>query len=235
MCRLALIALGCLLFTSQAQAKLKVFILAGQSNMQGAGAIKINPKSKNGGKGTLEYLVKEERLAKRLAHVVDASGDWVVRDDVWIKYFDRKGGLTVGYGAKRDRIGPEFQFGHALGQVLDEQVLLIKTAWGGRCLATDFRPPRSGGRHLKSGSPGAYYTLMVDEIRSVLKNLKTHFPAYDGKGFEIAGFGWHQGWNDGLKKEWVAEYEENLANLIRGLRDEFKTPKMPVVIAVSGF
>ena len=173
MCRLALIALGCLLFTSQAQAKLKVFILAGQSNMQGAGAIKINPKSKNGGKGTLEYLVKEERLAKRLAHVVDASGDWVVRDDVWIKYFDRKGGLTVGYGAKRDRIGPEFQFGHALGQVLDEQVLLIKTAWGGRCLATDFRPPRSGGRHLKSGSPGAYYTLMVDEILSVLKNLKT--------------------------------------------------------------
>ena len=67
MCRLALIALGCLLFTSQAQAKLKVFILAGQSNMQGAGAIKINPKSKNGGKATLEYLVKEERLAKRLA------------------------------------------------------------------------------------------------------------------------------------------------------------------------
>ena len=106
--RLAIIALGCLLFTSQAKAKLKVFILAGQSKMQGAGAIKINPKSKNGGKGTLEYLVKEERLAKRLAHVVDASGDWVVRDDVWIKYFDRKGGLTVGYGAKRDRIGPEF-------------------------------------------------------------------------------------------------------------------------------
>ena len=67
MCRLALIALGCLLFTSQAQAKLKVFILAGQSNMQGAGAIKINPKSKNGGQGTLEYLVKEERLAKRCA------------------------------------------------------------------------------------------------------------------------------------------------------------------------
>ena len=93
MCRLALIALACLIFASQAQAKLKVFILAGQSNMQGAGAIKINPKSKNGGQGTLEYLVKEKRLATRLAHVVDANGDWVVRDDVWIKYFDRKGGL----------------------------------------------------------------------------------------------------------------------------------------------
>ena len=76
---------------------------------------------------------------------------------------------------------------------------------------------------------------MVYEIRSVLKNLKTHFPAYDGKGYEIAGLGWHQGWNDGLKKEWVAEYEENLANLIRDLRDEFSVPKMPAVIAVSGF
>ena len=94
--RLALNALGYLLFTSPAKAKLKVFILAGQSNMQGAGAIKINPKSKNSGQGTLEYLVKEERLAKRLAQLVDASGDWVVRDNVWIKYFDRKGGLTVG-------------------------------------------------------------------------------------------------------------------------------------------
>ena len=82
------------------------------------------------------------------------------------QYFDRKGRLTE-YGAKRDRIGPEFQFGHALGQVLDEQVLLIKTAWGGRCLATDFRPPAR-----RSPSQVRFtrcLPLMVDEIRSVLK------------------------------------------------------------------
>jgi len=46
-----------LIFT--AQAKLKVFILAGQSNMQGAGQININPKSHTKGKGSLEYLVKD--------------------------------------------------------------------------------------------------------------------------------------------------------------------------------
>ena len=33
----------------------------------------------------------------------------------------------------------------------------------------------------------------------------------------------------------MAEYEENLANLIRDLRDEFSVPNMPAVIAVSGF
>ena len=27
-------------------------------------------------------------------------------------------------------------------------------------------------------------------------NLGTYFPDYDGRGYEIAGFGWHQGWND---------------------------------------
>ena len=41
-----------------AQAKLKVFILAGQSNMEGAGQININPRAQNKGAGTLEFLVK---------------------------------------------------------------------------------------------------------------------------------------------------------------------------------
>ena len=104
MCRLAIIALGCLLFTSQAQAKLKVFILAGQSNMQGAGAIKINPKSKNGGKGTLEYLVKEERLA----HVVDASGDWVVRDDVGSSTSTARAGSRSGTVPSATGLGRNF-------------------------------------------------------------------------------------------------------------------------------
>ena len=41
------------------------------------------------------------------------------------------------------------------------------------------------------------------------------YPDYDGKGYEIAGFGWHQGWNDGLSHDMVAAYEENLVCLLR--------------------
>jgi hypothetical protein len=41
-------------------------------------------------------------------------------------------------------IGPEFQFGHVIGNAIDAPVLLIKTAWGGRSLYEDFRPPSSG-------------------------------------------------------------------------------------------
>ncbi|NQU24919.1 MAG: sialate O-acetylesterase, partial [Candidatus Nealsonbacteria bacterium] len=98
--------------------------LAGQSNMEGAGAIRGNLQ-RNEGKGGLEYLVKDPATADRFKHLVDEKGDWVVRDDVWIWYFDRKGGLTVGYGARDDRIGPELQFGHVVGDHYENQVLLI--------------------------------------------------------------------------------------------------------------
>ncbi|MGB2823440.1 MAG: sialate O-acetylesterase [Phycisphaerae bacterium] len=205
----------------------KVFILAGQSNMEGAGAIKGNQR--NGGKGSLEYLVKDPNTAKQFAHVVDKEGKWVVRDDVWIWYLGRKGGLTAGFGARQDRIGPEFQFGHVMGDYYDNQVLLIKTAWGGKSLAKDFRPPSSGGE------VGPFYTEMLKHVKDVLADLKTHFADYDGKGYEIAGFGWHQGWNDGCNANMVAEYEKNMANFIRDVRKALGVKDLPFVIADSGF
>jgi len=206
---------------------LKVFILAGQSNMEGAGQIKGNPRS--GGKGSLEYIVKDPATAGRCKHTIDKNGKWVVRDDVWIWYFDRKGGLTAGYGSRKTAIGPEFQFGHAMGQALDNQVLLIKTAWGGKSLQKDFRPPSSGG------TVGPYYTEMLKHIKDVLGNIKKHFPDYDGRGYELAGFGWHQGWNDGCSAPAVAEYEKNMANFIRDVRKALGAKDLPFVIADSGF
>ena len=205
----------------------KVFILAGQSNMEGQGKIKMDA-NRNEGKGTLEYLVKNPATAARYKHVIDKSGDWVVRDDVWIWYLDRKGGLTVGYGARSDRIGPEFQFGHVMGDHLDNQVLLIKTAWGGKSLAKDFRPPSSGGE------VGPYYTEMLTHVKDVLKNLKTYFPDYDGRGYEIAGFGWHQGWNDRVNQAANDAYEQNMANFIRDVRKALGVAKLPFVIAETG-
>ena len=206
---------------------LKVFILAGQSNMQGAGVIKMNPE-RNGGKGSLEYMVKDPKMAGRTKHLVDADGNWVVRKDVWIWYFDRKGGLTAGFGAQTTSIGPEFGFGHGVGEALDEQVLLIKTAWGGKSLAADFRPPSSGGQ------VGPFYTEMLEHVKSVLGDIKTHFPAYDGRGYELVGFGWHQGWNDRVNQAANDAYEGNMVNFIRDVRNELGVKNLPFVIAETG-
>lgn len=59
--------------------------------------------------------MRDAATAPRFKHLVDNDGKWIVRDDVWISYLDRKGPLTVGYGAKNDRIGPELGFGNVVG------------------------------------------------------------------------------------------------------------------------
>lgn len=109
---------------------IRVFILAGQSNMEGHGFVPGDPK-RNGGRGSLEFLVKDPATAKRFSQLVDAQGRFRTRDDVWISYLDRKGPLTVGYGASRDLIGPELGFGWVMGDALAEPVLLSLP--GGRC------------------------------------------------------------------------------------------------------
>ena len=105
------------------------------------------------------------------------------------------------------KIGPEFTFGLALDAALQEPVLLIKTAWGGKSLYYDFRPPSAGvyprspddiakNRNPESGS-GRDYRLMIEHVKKVLADPGGVCPAYDAaQGYEITGLVWLQGWND---------------------------------------
>lgn len=206
---------------------IKVFILAGQSNMEGTGFIKADPQ-RNNGKGSLEYLTKDKATADKFKHLLDQNGDWAVRDDVWIHYLDRQGKLTVGYGASADRIGPELGFGHVVGDAYEEPVLLIKLAWGGKSLAKDFRPPSSGGE------VGPYYKEIVDRTKHLLGDLDKQFPELADRGYELAGFGWHQGWNDRVNQAYNDEYEQNMANFIRDIRKDLGVKDLPFVIAETG-
>jgi hypothetical protein len=205
----------------------RVFILAGQSNMEGHGFIQADPK-RNEGKGSLEFLVKDPATAETFKRLLGKDGKWIVRDDVWIHYLDRKGKLTVGFGVKEDRIGPELGFGVVVGDAIEEPVLLIKLAWGGKSLAKDFRPPSSGGE------VGTYYKEIVDRTKAVLKELKNEFPEIGDRGYELAGFGWHQGWNDRVNQAFNDEYEKNLANFIRDIRKDLGVKDLPFVIAETG-
>ncbi len=150
---------------------------------------------------------------------------WKVREDVWVWFNGRKGGLSAGFGASKDLFGPELQFGNVLGDTFDNQILIIKTAWGGKSLYKEFRPPSSGGE------VGPCYGQMIETIKRVLTNLKIEFPGYDEGGYELSGLVWWHGWNDGCDpKNAVPEYEQNLVNLIKDLRKDLQVPKLPVVI-----
>jgi len=229
----------------------KVFILMGQSNMIGMG--EIGPETT---KGTLTYLTKKEG---KYPHLLDDAGNWTVRNDVWYVQ------VTVGQrqhwlkpGEKSSTIGPELQFGHIMGQIHDEMVVLIKAAQGNRALGWDFLPPGSERFTFEGktyagykdtpeswidGQPkkavnwyaGKQYDDCVKDIHQILDNLPKFFPDYKNQGYEVAGFVWWQGHRDTFSAAQASRYEQNLVRLIKSLRAEFKAPKAPFVLATIAF
>ncbi|RMG00128.1 MAG: sialate O-acetylesterase [Planctomycetota bacterium] len=218
--------------TCPADGKLKVFVLAGQSNMVGFGQVFGEP-------GTMEWYVR--KYPDKYGHLVDESGKPRVRNDVWvvnISYPDKPkmGWLTVGFGASEEHIGPEYGFGWAVGDYFEDPVLIIKCAWGGRSLYHNFRPPSSADYPTpqKDGDMGFQYYETIRQYREITGNLKKYFPDYDGRGFELVGFGWHQGWNDRINAQAVDAYESNLVHLINDLRRDLGVADLPFVIANTG-
>jgi hypothetical protein len=232
------------------QAKpLKVYILAGQSNMEG-----------HAESYTFPAIAKDPKTADLYKQMVDADGKPVVCKDVWISYaygdfggnpVGRKAGnLTAGWGSQHHnicKIGPEFTFGITMQQHLGEPILLIKNAWGGKSLVVDFRPPSAGEptdpKHKENA--GKAYREMMSHVKDVLADPKKVYPDYDPKeGYEIAGFVWFQGFNDLVgpypsdpTKKSIKDYSEYsrlLACLIRDLRKDINAPEMPFVTGVLG-
>ena len=261
------ILISILIFTAlsihAAPKPLKIYLLVGQSNMQGHAAER-----------TLEHLGMDPKTAPLLKAIRNADGTAKVQKNVWISSIEpslesgeKHGRLTVGYGAggRGPKIGPELTFGITMQNHVGEPILLIKTSWGGKSLNTDFRPPSAGpyefnlqqlenfkkrgkdvaeARKEKTERTGVYYRLMLEHIHKVLADIRRVYPDYDAKaGYELAGFVWFQGWNDmvdgstyptrGQPGSYDA-YSKNLAHFIRDVRRDLKAPKLPFVIGVMG-
>jgi len=230
-----------------AERVVKVFILAGQSNMEG-----------KAGNSLLEHQATDPKSRDFYAPYRDGD-KWTEREDVFVTFFDRHGPLTIGYGS-RNRTGPELAFGWVLGNRLEEPVLLIKTAWGGHSLYKLFRSPSAGlpgeetlnaelenarkrAKQRKQPEPtmdkikegyGSSYRNMMAEIQRVLGEKDALFPALKGCKPEIAGFFWFQGFNDQFGAHAPDEYEANMKHFINDVRKDLEAPKMPFVIAGIG-
>ena len=233
------------------EGSVKVFILAGQSNMEG--------KAKN---ELLNHQAEAPATRDLFAHL-RKNGQWIVRDDVFIKFLDRKGPLTIGYGSP-GRTGVELEFGSVIGDHFDEPVLLIKTAWGGHSLFKMFRSPSAGmppeeklnaeleeaRKRIKTNNEkngrndplptmedikrpyGESYRKMLAEVKQTVADSDRLFPELKGRKLEIAGFVWFQGWNDQYGAQ--EEYASNLALFIGDVRKDLNAPKLPFVIGVMG-
>jgi alpha-galactosidase len=238
--------------------KVKVFILLGQSNMLGFG--RVGPKET---KGSLEYMIKE---MGKYGFLVDDAGQWTTRKDVrYVHVMNRRGvdykDLEKFGDVKNDwltvkgNFGPELGFGHVMGQVLDEPVLVLKACIGNRSLGWDLLPPGSeryefegkvyagykdtAPSWVKGAEPkavswyaGRQYDADTAHAKAVLKNLKKYFPDYKDQGYEVAGFVWWQGHKD-QNAAHASKYEENLVRLIKSLRKDFDAPNAKFVLATG--
>ena len=240
---------------------LKVYILSGQSNMQGHALVR-----------TIDVIEDDPSCAAMLKRMRDTDGSPTVCDDVWISAIgssdaEKAGKLTVGFGpeGRGEKIGPEFTFGLRIRELVDGPILLIKTAWGGKSIHTDFRSPSAGpyvfteqqrerfkkqGKDLdkmkaeKIAATGHYYRLMMEHVQHVLADPRRVVPGYNAKeGFELSGFVWFQGWNDMVGSDTYPNranlggydaYSEVLTHFIRDVRKDLKTPELPFVIGVMG-
>ena len=224
--------------SAQSEPPVKIYLMVGQSNMQGKGGIEGDAGN------TLRHLVNNDPK-KEYQFAIDDKGEWVERKDVWIHYdlhpFRelRYGLLKPGYGASSGQVGPEFGFGHAMGNANKGKVLLIKAAWGGKSIGHNFLPPSIGKYPAPAEpelDPGYFYHRTLQLVDEVTGNMKKFFPDYNGQGVEIAGICWHQGWNDQYGGH-DANYETNLAAFIKDIRSTehgLGIPNLPFVIASSG-
>jgi hypothetical protein len=239
---------------------LQVYILVGQSNMEGHARVE-----------TIDYIGEDPATAPLLKRMLGPDGKPAAAKNVWISYYtgigekngEGFGPLTTGYGSRQDptkdggKIGPEYTFGLAMERASQGPVLLIKAAWGGKSLNYDFRSPGAGpyprtARDLETdkhplADAGHYYRLMLAHAKQVLANPGRVCPAYDPKeGHQLAGFIWFQGFNDmvdgnfypkqpkGAPGNRFALYSEYMGAFIRDVRKDLGAPKLPFVIGVMG-
>ena len=256
---LTLTALAVGSLVAQAAKPLQVFVLAGQSNMQGHAKVT-----------TFEHIGMDPETKPMLAEMLGADGKPKLCERVWISSIgcaeaEQTGKLTAGFGATTEKIGPEFTFGLYMEKFTDAPILLIKTSWGGKSLNTDFRPPSAGPyvfnetqlagfqkqnkdvaamQTEKAKATGVYYRLMIEHVKKVLADIKRVVPDYDSaQGYELAGFAWFQGWNDLVARSVYPnrempggydDYSTVMAHFIRDVRKDLNAPKLPFVIGVLG-
>ena len=179
----------------------KVYLLGGQSNMDG--------KAPGSGLPTSPVNLQQEQTDV-LFYQGNASGGSYLPGNTLIY-------LAPGSGSKSPSsptFGPEVTFGRAMADSNpQEQYAIIKHALGGSKLATDWNP-----------ATGAVYAAFRDTVAGGLAALTS--AGYD---YEIVGMLWMQGESD-KTEEYANAYQSNLTAFIADIRSRYGR-NLPFVIA----
>lgn len=202
----------------QKELKTKVFLLAGQSNMDG--------------RAKAQYFSDEdkERLDKAKENVTlyyNHQKPVPLQETKVAQHTAKKFGAT-------HLFGPEVFFGIEMSEKHpNHNLILIKRSRGGMSLYGAWSPDWTLEKAKAMGEEKApaLYNDFIDYAHEVLKTLPKD-------SYELCGILWVQGESDsGTKKNGTLPadtYEQNLKTLIKGVRAEFSNPKLPFVMFQVG-
>lgn len=214
----AIVALVARAPAADSSARLKVFLLAGQSNMEGKG---------DGGKLTAD---EQRRLTAAGARVLLAYNREPIAPLGVVK---ASAGVRKKFGGETT-FGPELFFGLRVAEAMPGQrVLLIKRSVGATSLQGRWNPDWSREKAAMMGEENAepLYPDFIAYVRQVLS-------AYRPEDYELAGMLWVQGEADsnvsGRGPEPAAAYERNLRELIRRVRLDLGADRLPFLLVQVG-
>jgi hypothetical protein len=124
--------------------------------------------------------------------------------------------------------GPELMFGHQWAAAGNTTTSLIKVARGGTTLFVDWRPPSSGGE------VGSDYLRLQQQISVLSTDPARVNPACAEQACHWAAFIWFQGENDSFERSHASSYEANLRSLLADVRSEVGDPLLPVIVVQTG-
>lgn len=205
--------LSCSIQSEIAKSKdVQVVLLAGQSNMAGAGNY-----------DELDASIKER--IKKVSNRV-----WVSQSNTEQKplsFYDNKPSEKYNF---EKRFGSELFIGLTLAeQYPSQEFLLIKEAKGGTALYGAWNPDWTleKAKEIESGEAKQSWNLCEIHIESIKKNLA--LLNEKGKSYKIIGMAWMQGENDAGTETAAKTYADNLKKLIVKYRTEFNLKVMPFV------
>ncbi len=198
--------------------KIKVFLLAGQSNMDGRA---------RGRNLTADDLLRLEKAKKQIQffynHQKPVPLQLTTPSSYVQEHFDAK-----------QVFGPELFFGINLAEAYPtDSFIFIKRSKGGMSLYGAWNPEWSleKAQMMKEENEPHLYSDFINYTDSILGTMDT-------SKYEICGMLWVQGEADsGVKKHGptpAEHYGENLRKLISGVRKELNVPQMPFIIFQVG-